>query len=341
MSDGKGQPGMRLWVGMRFLVVFLVLLLLAVVFYLIGGTSSGAGFAGGFSTLFILPFTVGGILRLALGSGTGDRPEQPPKRSGWKSSLSLITTLAIMVLVGVVVREGVICLVMLASPWGISGLLGVTTVGSLQAAFRRRARLHSAGLMALPFLVLLAGPVLPHATHHFEVRRSIIIEAPADRIWPHLLALENLSDEEGEWTIAQNLLRIPRPRSAVVVGEGEGARRLAQWGDHITFEEHVTHWRPEQRLSWRFVFPNDSVGRYTDAHIGPDSDYLGVETGGYELTPVGDGRTRLTLHTRYRASSPANHYSALWGEVILGGIQSNILHIIADRAEAENAANAM
>ena len=84
MSDGKGQPGMRLWVGMRFLVVFLVLLLLAVVFYLIGGTSSGAGFAGGFSTLFILPFTVGGILRLALGSGTGDRPEQPPKRSGWK-----------------------------------------------------------------------------------------------------------------------------------------------------------------------------------------------------------------------------------------------------------------
>ena len=313
-----------IWVGLRIAVVFLALLLLAGLFYVLGGTGGGVGLAWGLTALFILPFSLGAILQFAL----------DPNGSREQARVGLITAgliVAISVIIGVFAREGLICIAILAIPWWGSAVLGAGMVSGLHQQFRQRAVLHSVSLAILPFLFLFLGPFADNSTHYFEVRRSIIIDAPAGEVWPHLLELEGLSDDEGVFTIAQNLLGIPRPRSAVVMGDGAGAIRLAQWGDHITFEEHVTDWHEGSHLAWRFVFPNDSVANYTDAHIGPESEYLGIESGGYRLTTLPDGRTRLTLTTRYRASSPANHYAALWGEIILGGIQRNILVIISER----------
>ncbi|WP_417495690.1 hypothetical protein [Maricaulis sp.] len=328
MSEIERPKGAWIWVGARLLRVFFLLVLVAGLFYALGGTDSGAGLSGGFTALFALPFCLGAILQYVISpAGTTD--------ASWTAALAGFLLLAVMVIVGVFFREGLVCIVFLAVPWWLSAWLGALLVSGLHARFRQRAVLHSAGLIILPFALLLLGPLATNPTHHFEVRRSVVIEAEAERIWPHLLTLDGLSDDEGVWTIAQDVLRIPRPRSALVVGEGVGAVRLARWGEHIGFEEHVTGWSQNSELAWRFVFPDDSIARHTDAHIGPDSDFLGIETGSYTLTPLGDGHTRLTLMTRYRASSPANHYSAVWGEIILGGIQRNILTVIADRSEAE------
>ncbi|WP_417481021.1 SRPBCC family protein [Maricaulis sp.] len=327
MSETVRPKRAWIWVGVRLLLVFAKLVLLAGLFYALGGTDAGAGLAGGFTALFGLPFCLGAIIQFAIS------PDGKAKASRTGVIVGFLL-LAVMVIVGVFFLEGLICMVFLAVPWWISAWLGALVVSGLHARFRQRAVLHSAGLIVLPFAMLLLGPLAANPTHHFEVRRSVVIAAAPDQIWPHLLALENLSDDEGVWTIAQNVLRIPRPRSALVVGEGVGAVRLARWGEHIGFEEHVTGWSQNDHLAWRFVFPDDSVARYTDAHIGPDSEFLGIETGSYTLTPLANGRTRLTLTTRYRATSPANHYSAVWGEIILGGIQRNILTVISDRSEA-------
>ena len=327
MSEALQPKGAWIWVGARLLLVFIGLAVLAGLFYTLGGTDAGAGLSGGFTALFGLPFCLGAIIQYAISPGG-------MAKSGRTGVSVGFLLLAVMVIVGIFFREGLICMVILAVPWWISAWLGALAVSGLHARFRQRAVLHSAGLILLPFALLLLGPLAANPTHHFEVRRSMVIEAVPDQVWPHLLSLDGLSDEEGVWTIAQDLLRIPRPRSALVVGEGVGAVRLARWGEQIGFEEHVTGWSPNSHLAWRFVFPDDSVARHTDAHIGPDSEFLGIETGSYALTALPDGRTRLTLTTRYRASSPANHYSAVWGEIILGGIQRNILAVIADRSEA-------
>lgn len=327
MSDIVRPKGAWLWVGVRLLLIFGGLVALSSVFYVLGGTRSGAGLAGGFTTLFFLPYCLGAIVQFAISPGGN-------AKTSHFGLVAALLMLAVMVVVGVLLREGVICIVILGVPWWLSALLGAVTVNALHQRFRERAMLHSAGLIILPFAVLLMGPFAPNPTHYFEVSRSVVIDAAPDQIWPHLLALDGLSDDEGVWTIAQDVLAIPRPRSAVVVGAGIGAVRQARWGEQITFEEHVTAWSPGAHLAWRFVFPNDSIARHTDAHIGPDSEFLGIETGSYTLIPLVDGRTRLILTTRYRASSPANHYSAVWGEIILGGIQHNILAVIADRSEA-------
>ncbi|WP_417485435.1 SRPBCC family protein [Maricaulis salignorans] len=328
MSEIQQRGNAWIWVGARLLLILVAVWLLVALFYALPGSRSAGGLAVGLSSLFILPFCLGAILAFAVDPG-GQGGRFGP------ATLAAALLLVILAIAGAFFREGLICMVMLAPLWWGSAWLGGSTVRALHRRFRERARLHAAGLIVLPFALLLLGPLAANPTHHFEVRRSVVIEAGAERIWPHLLALEDLSETEGVWTIAQDVLRIPRPRSALVVGEGVGAVRLARWGEQIGFEEHVTGWSQNRHLAWRFVFPDDSIARHTDAHIGPDSEYLGIETGGYTLTPLADGRTRLTLTTRYRASSPANHYSAVWGEIILGGIQRNILTVVADRSEAE------
>lgn len=312
------------WVGLRAGLVLFLLTALILVFYLLGGTEAGAGIAGGYAFLFLLPFCLGAIYRYALG------PRDTP-RSRWLTSGSSITLLVVFLVLALALREAIICILIAVVPWSISAFLGSYSIHWFHEQFKKRATLNSFALAALPFAVLGLGPLADNPTHHFEVRRSVTIDAPAEAVWPHLLSLQDLSDEEGVFNFAQDIVQIPRPRSAVVVGEGVGARRLARWGDHVSFEEHITAWEENDHLAWRFVFPNDSVARYTDLHIGPDSQYLGVETGSYTLERLDDNRSRLTLSTRYRASSAVNHYAAIWGEIFLGGIQRNILAIIADR----------
>ncbi|MEL1251617.1 hypothetical protein [Aurantiacibacter gilvus] len=61
-----------------------------------------------------------------------------------------------------------------------------------------------------------------------------------------------------------------------------------------------------------------------------------IETGGYELERLPDGRHLLRLHTTYAAQTHFNGYAALWGELFLGDIQANVLEVIRQRAEGQD-----
>ena len=76
--------------------------------------------------------------------------------------------------------------------------------------------------------------------------------------------------------------------------------------------------------------------RHTDRHISPDGAHLRIARGAYRLEPAEGGRTLLRLETRYALRSPVNFYAALWGDLLLGGIQENVLGIVRDRAEASS-----
>jgi hypothetical protein len=92
-------------------------------------------------------------------------------------------------------------------------------------------------------------------------------------------------------------------------------------------------------LRWDFAFTNTSLQDYTDRHISPDGPMLKITAGDYTLERVAPNRTRLTLQTRYIAKTHANLYAALWGEVFLGDIESNVLAIIKHRAESRHNAS--
>ncbi len=319
------------WVGWRLLKIFMLLLLLSMAVTALGFVidKTAAGISISFAILFVLPYGLGGLAAILINPAG--------KKTGTTLSVSIGMIMLVLVLGGLLFREGIICIVLLAPLWLLGAFLGALTV---ERAHKKLSEKYKVGevfscsfFAALPFLFLIFGSGLGQSAKTYTVTRTVDLSVSAEAVWPHLLELSALTDAEGRWNIAQNMLQIPRPRSAHVEGTGPGAVRYARWGEQISFEEHITDWRENERLGWTFAFPNDSVHQYTDRHISPDGNHLKILRGQYQLTPLGSGQTRLTLTTDYEANTPVNAYSALWGELILGDIQSNILTIIEGRVQ--------
>lgn len=235
----------------------------------------------------------------------------------------------------ITLREGVICILMLSPFWWLSALFGSQTVYRLQQKYKVGGKFNCLMLAAVPFFSLFIETQFQQPTQHYAVTRSVIIDAPANDVWPLLVKLDDIQANEGKWNITQNLLGVPKPAKATIDTEKFPYIRHAQWGENVTFEEHITAFEENKKMGWDFVFPNDSVSAYTDRHISADGHHLKIKAGGYDLVSVSPNQTELILKTEYRATSPVNLYAKLWGELILGDIQNNILHLIQNRAEAK------
>ena len=236
-----------------------------------------------------------------------------------------------------ILAEGVICVLILSPLWLFSGMLGTW------AMYRFRDRsddgedtaniFRSSGLLLFPLIAMEVEPYVPLPETTTTVTRSVVVDAPPQAIWPLLRGIPDVHAGEGRWNFSQDVVGIPRPIGARLVGEGMGAERLANWGPQVRFRERIIDWTPGRSIGWRFIFDDIEGWKFTDRHLMPDSPYFRVTTGGYRMEPLEDGKTRVTLDTHYWLKTPVNLYSQLWGEVFLGDVENNLLALVKGRAE--------
>ncbi len=241
--------------------------------------------------------------------------------------------LAIIVLSLFVLREGVICVLLLTPLWLLSGWAGAAIAYRMRRRGEPGNRLHSAALLVIPLLAMQVEPAIPLPTDQATVERSIVVAASPETLWPLLRGVPDVRPEEGRWNLSQDLFGIPRPIGATLSRDGIGGDRYGVWEHGIRFRERIVEWEPGRRIGWTFLFDEMKGWDFTDRHLRPDSPYLHVTTGGYRMKPLGDGRTLLTVHTSYRITTPVNAYARMWGELFLGDLEDNLLAIIRQRAE--------
>lgn len=240
-----------------------------------------------------------------------------------------------VVIGGIVLREGVICILMLTPLWLISGLAGAGLTYSIRKRLRAKAeaRLFCTAALVLPLLALQVEPLLPLPRNEARVTRSLVIHATPDRLWPLLRGIADVRPGEGQWNLTQDVIGVPRPLGASLQGDGLGAIRDARWGQHIRFTERIIGWAPGERIRWRFVFDDMHGWDITDRHLLPNTDLFRVIDGGYRVEPLGAGAVRLVLDTRYAIRTPVNAYARAWGELFLGDLEDNLLALVKARAE--------
>ena len=233
-----------------------------------------------------------------------------------------------------ILHEGAICLAMVSPIWLASGWLGAFLMRSQR---HRRGRALESSFLIIPLVAAIVEAQIPVPHEPVRLTRSVVIKAAPEDIWRYAVSSRDIGPDEGRWTITHNIIGMPRPRESTVDGAGVGTVRTARWGDHINFEERIVDWRPGRKLGWAFNFTNSSVQDYTDKHISPDGVFLKIDSGDYVLRPISPDMTELTLTTRYVAKTHVNPYAKLWGELMMGDIQDNVLTIIKDRAERDAA----
>jgi len=256
------------------------------------------------SLLFVLPACVTALI-VFLTDMSGKRAAKH------YTNVPLIIMGVILLASALTLREGIICILMIAPFWFLGSYAGSRIVYRLQQKYKiDGGGLNCLVLAALPFLTLFVETQLEQPTQHYTVERSVIIDAPVEDIWPLLVKLEDISPDEGRWNVTQNILGVPRPAKATLDMSQAPYIRHAGWGEHVTFEEHITTaFEVNKEMAWEFVFPNDSVSAYTDRHISADGYHLKIKTGGYKLETITPKQTKLTLETNYRATSPVNLYA--------------------------------
>lgn len=234
-------------------------------------------------------------------------------------------------------KEGVVCILMLSPIWLISGIAGSLLLYKLRPRVSDLAAdvatFRASALLVIPLALMPLEQAIPDPVNTYTVARSVEIDASREEVWALMRSVPAIAPEEGRWNVTQDLVGVPRPISADLSGEGIGGVRHAEWGAGITFEEHISAWAPGKSIGWDFVFPDSDAWDFTDPHLRPDSEYMRIQSGGYDLEELVPGRVRLTLHTTYAARTKLNWYGSIWGEIFLGDIQSNILEVIRDRAE--------
>jgi hypothetical protein len=232
--------------------------------------------------------------------------------------------------------ETVICLIMLAPlTLGLASIGGLVT-GWLIARLQR-ARTSRGMLGCFVLLPLLCGQFEAAQPAPVEIRTvtdRIVIDAPTDKVWRTLIDVPDIQDRELNWSFS-HAIGLPKPRAALLHGNGVGSVRDLYWDDGIHFRERVTDWQPGRRLAYDVdVSPAQTALRRLDTHVVIGDRYFDVERGEYDLRAMAPGETELRLSTTYRISTQVNGYGNFWAYRTLDDFHSVVLGLLKHRAES-------
>ncbi len=273
-------------------------------------------------TLFIvLPVAVG-----AFGSW-GTKPKTAGKAAVAGMVANLIASLAF--LAGGF--EGLICIGMalpLALPLGaLGGWL------SYRPAQRRTLASGTALLALLPLCLGTLGFDITAKPDVFQVRSSIEIAAPPERVWKNVVTFSELPPPD-EWYFKTG---IAYPMRARIEGIGIGAVRYCEFSTG-PFVEPIQVWDEPHLLRFTVTqspAPMNEWSPYSNVMPRHLHGYLISKQGQFLLTPLPNGHTLLEGTTWYQHGLWPEAYWTVWSQAIIHRIHMRVLNHIKNLSESE------
>jgi dienelactone hydrolase len=278
----------------------------------------------GLALFFGTPFGIGALTAFLFNR----RYPASPRESRQVTLMTLVLTAGSLFLLG---SEGAVCLLM-ALPLGVVvGLMGAA-VGRA-AALRGRSELSTA---ALALAVVPLGATLEPSTTAgrvlHEVRSSVVIAAPPDEVWDHVVSFRPIPEPDA----AVFRLGIAYPRYARIEGTGVGAVRYCVFSSGA-FVEPITHWESGRRLAFDVIEsppPLRELTPFADVEPPHLDGYLRSTRGEFRLVKLPNGNTRLEGSTWYRLQLAPEPYWQLFSDYLIHRIHHRVLRHIKVETEA-------
>lgn len=280
----------------------------------------------GFSLFVGAPFALGMIAVLLFGFS---RPQ--PLGACLAVAMAAATLAGLAVIV--IALEGLICLIMAAPIAYFLALLGALVGYAIQARpwlSDQTAALMLAVVLLLPVLMAAESANEPEPAVR-AVHTEVIIDAPPQRVWPHVIAFPPLAEPD-DWFFQTG---IAYPQRAEIHGTGVGAVRHCVFSTG-TFVEPIEVWDQPTRLRFRVTEQPEPMREWSPYAIHPAhlDHYLQSHEGEFRLESLPDGRTRLVGTTWYSNRMWPAPYWHLWSDYIIHRIHGRVLDHIKELAEA-------
>jgi uncharacterized membrane protein YhaH (DUF805 family) len=276
----------------------------------------------GTTLFFTTPVVVGAASALVFNHG---------HLRSWNATF-LVALMAISMAGGAILLfalEGILCLGM-AAPIAIGMALMGAAVGRLLAEYRG-VRLAQVGMVlaALPFLTATDVVRVPRAPT--EVLTTIEVDAPPERVWPHVIGFAELPPPRG----GPFGLGVAHPRRARIVGRGVGAVRYCEFSTG-PFVEPITAWEEPYRLAFDVAAQPRPMEEWSPwAGVDPPHlhGYLRARRGEFRLHRLPGGRTRVEGRTWYELDMAPEAYWSVWTDALLHAIHRRVLAHVKHLAE--------
>ena len=295
---------------------------------LVGLLSLAILLAGGFGllhgglyglTIFILfPVLLGGLASWVFRPATAGR-------AAAFGALAVTAAVCSLLLIGV---EGLICIAMalpLAAPLGALGGWMVYHAQASRMATRGGVAMM---LMLLPTSITWDAQARPPV---FEVRSSIVIAAPPESVWKHVVTFSELPEPQ-EWFFRAG---IAYPKRAHIEGAGVGAVRYCEFSTG-PFVEPIEVWDEPRLLRFRVTenpAPMHEWSPYAQVLPKHLHGYLISKQGQFRLTRLPGKRTLLEGTTWYQHGLWPAQYWRWWSDAIIHRIHLRVLNHIRMLAE--------
>ncbi|PWT89430.1 MAG: hypothetical protein C5B54_08920 [Acidobacteria bacterium] len=232
--------------------------------------------------------------------------------------------------------EGLVCLLMAAPLAGAFALLGGSVGYLLQVHPEHRSdvpKLVGMLFVSLPIFIF-AEHTAPKQPEVFEVKSSVIVNAPPERVWPNVIRFAELAPPK-EWLFR---LGIAYPVRARIQGSGVGALRHCEFTTGA-FDEPIQVWDEPNRLKFSVSSnpaPMQEWTPYKAIHPPHLHGFLVSNGGQFLLTRLPDGRTLLEGTTWYQHHMWPESYWQLWSDYVIHKIHLRVLNHVKLITETRN-----
>ena len=233
-------------------------------------------------SFFLIPFLVGLVAAWFW--------RRIPRTIAWCTLDALLVTFVGLAASAVILREGVVCLVIVSPALYVFILCGI-----LLGRVWFRPDYSKLSLTIFPLVALLT---LAESIYHLEEQNvvidRIVIHAPPAKVWPNVLAFTEIPDPADYWIFR---LGLPHPTQTTNGGTFVGADRQCIFSNGIVIKERVAEFIPNEKLTFDVAEQPADPEAY---------GHITLHRGQFILQDNHDGTTTLigsswyTLHVRPR-----------------------------------------
>ncbi len=286
----------------------------------------------GISFALGVPFAVGAISVFL----------RPAQDRTWGNAISgaLLSVTLFVLGTGILLWEGLICIMMALPLFLLMGVLGALAA-TLVSRKHDSTRINVSVIALLPLLSSMfeaqQGGFVPVSQIRHEIMREAVLELPSEVIWAKLLNTPEIPEDQYAGSIAQNI-GMPPPKSGVLHQIHSGAYlRRSFWGKNIYFDEPITHMVPNRHLSWGYRFYPDSFPPGAmDEHVVIGGEYFDLIDTDFTLTPLSGARTKVQIRIGFRVSTGFNFYAVPAAKLVLGNFAETALSYFGSDASTQS-----
>jgi hypothetical protein len=217
----------------------------------------------------------------------------------------------------VVLREGVVCLVIV-----FPALYLLILTGLLIGRIWFRWNYTRLQLSIFPLLALLVlTDTFSSRPERVIVTDEILIRATPGQVWPHVLAFSNIPERPDYWIFR---LGLPYPTQTTNGGNFAGADRQCMFSDGIVIKERVAEFVPGEKLTFDIVEQPTHPEAY---------GHITLHRGQIVLRDNGNGTTTLFGSSWYTLHVRPLWYFDLWTRDMTRAVHLRVMNHVRRLAE--------